>query len=128
MEKIKSLKKNKEFQQVFKNGKSAANRQFVVYVLQKKEQPYLKIGLSVSKKIGNAVVRNRVKRLIREVVRDKQAILRTGCDIVVIARKPTCDMDFHQTHKSLMHVFKRAGLLMKTRGGSRAESDSTRTD
>ena len=60
MNKHQRIKKNKEFQHVFKKGKSFANRQFIVYVL-KGEQPEFRLGLSVSKKVGNAVARNRVK-------------------------------------------------------------------
>ena len=66
MEKKLRIKKNDEFQLVFQKGESFANRQFVVYVLDKPGQDYFRIGLSVSKKIGNAVVRNQVKRYIRQ--------------------------------------------------------------
>ena len=66
MNKRQRIKKDKEFQLVFKKGKSFANRQFVVYCYRKERQAEFRIGLSVSKKIGNAVTRNRIKRYIRQ--------------------------------------------------------------
>lgn len=69
MNKVKKeyrVKKDKEFQAVFTKGASVANRQFVVYALKKEQQTHFRVGLSVSKKIGNAVVRNQVKRYLRE--------------------------------------------------------------
>ena len=65
MNKRQRIKRNAEFQEIFKKGKSFANRQFVVYCLEK-EEDYYRVGLSVSKKVGNAVVRNRIKRYIRQ--------------------------------------------------------------
>lgn len=111
------LKKNKEFQAVFREKKSKANRQFVVYQLDRKEQPHFRFGLSVSKRVGNAVVRNRIKRRIRETVRELEPRLCKSKDYVIIARKPTADMDFHEIKSSLIHVFKRAGVLQLKSGG-----------
>ena len=67
-EKKYRIKKNDEFQAVFKKENRYANRQFVVYILDKEKQTHFRIGLSVSKKIGNAVVRNRIKRYIRQSI------------------------------------------------------------
>lgn len=60
MKKRNRLKKNEDFQKVFKHGTSVANRQFVLYTLDQPENDELRVGLSVSKKIGNAVMRNRI--------------------------------------------------------------------
>lgn len=111
MKKAYRIKKNTEFQLVFKHGKSVANRQFVIYILKKNDQQHFRIGLSVSKKIGNAVVRNRVKRLIRETFKELKDELPVQYDFVVIARKPTADMNFHQVKSSLIHVLKLAKVL-----------------
>jgi ribonuclease P protein component len=115
MKKIQRLKKNKDFQEVFKNGQSTANRQFVVYVLKKEGQAYNRVGLSVSKKLGKAVKRNRIKRLIRESVRALESRFITGVDCVIIARKPAAELDFHETLSSIKHVLNRAGVLQPQR-------------
>lgn len=106
MNKRQRIKKNSEFQKVFKEGKSFANRQFIVYRYRKEGQTSFRIGLSVSKKIGNAVTRNRVKRYIRQVFLELRDDLHQDYDYVIIARKPTASMDFHETKKSLQHVLK----------------------
>lgn len=117
MNKRNRIKKNNEFQAVFKNGKSMANRQFVVYVLEKENQENFRIGLSVSKKIGNAVKRNQIKRYIRQVFLELSEDVKPGRDYVIIARKPSATMDFHQTKSSLIHVLKRArALKIRKRG------------
>ncbi|WP_053369044.1 ribonuclease P protein component [Bacillus sp. FJAT-27245] len=111
MKKEFRIKKNNEFQTVFKKGRSTANRQFIVYVLKKEEQPSFRIGLSVSKKIGNAVMRNRIKRYIRQAIFEMKEGLATSHDYVIIARKPAAEMDFHDVKKSLAHVLKLAKVL-----------------
>lgn len=112
MKKAYRIKKNKEFQNVFKNGKSFANRQLVLYYL-KKDQPHFRIGLSVSKRIGNAVMRNKVKRYLRQAFHELEDDLHQDYDFVVIARKPVNKMEYHDVKKSLQHVCKRSGVLKK---------------
>ncbi|WP_174734648.1 ribonuclease P protein component [Mesobacillus harenae] len=114
MRKELRIKKNKDFQEAFKKGKSVANRQFVVYTLGKPEQEMFRIGLSVSKKIGNAVVRNRIKRYIRQSFLEIQDQVQVGNDYVIIARKPVADMDMHDVKKSLLHVLRVAKVLNKS--------------
>ncbi|MEH7301591.1 ribonuclease P protein component [Neobacillus drentensis] len=113
MKKEFRVKKNKEFQAAFQKGHSFANRQFVVYSLQKADQDYFRIGLSVSKKIGNAVTRNRIKRYVRQAIFELNDQLAAGKDYVIIARKPTADMDFFEVKKSLTHVLKVGKVLKK---------------
>ncbi len=114
MKKAYRIKKNEDFQLVYKNGKSFANRQFVIYILEKPDQENFRIGLSVSKQIGTAVVRNRVKRLIREAFQYLKDDLPNGYDFVIIARKPAAAMDFHDVKKSIIHILKLAKLLPKS--------------
>lgn len=116
MKKAFRIKKNEEFQLVYKQGKSFANRQFVIYLLKKPDQENFRIGLSVSKQIGSAVVRNRVKRLIRETFLHLKEDLPSGYDFVIIARKPAAAMNFHEVKKSIIHILKLAKLLPKSYG------------
>lgn len=111
MKKKYRIKKNDEFQEVFKQGTSVANRQFVIYVLDKPEQAYFRIGLSVSKKIGKAVVRNRVKRYVRQVFHEERDRIQTGKDYVIIARVPVATMGYEEVKKSLLHVLRRANVF-----------------
>ncbi|KAA0546019.1 ribonuclease P protein component [Bacillus sp. BGMRC 2118] len=113
MKKTYRIKKNEEFQEIFNKGNSTANRQFVIYVFDNPSQPSFRVGLSVSKKIGNAVARNRIKRLIRQVLHEFSDRLKPGKDFIIIARKPTAEMDYYQFKSSLEHVCKLAKVLSK---------------
>ena len=113
MNKRQRIKKNEDFQKVFKKGKSFANRQFVVYCLRKEEQTEFRIGLSVGKKVGNAVTRVRIKRYIRQAFLELQDEVRQDMDYVIIARTQAATLDFHETKKSLEHVIKIAKVLKK---------------
>jgi ribonuclease P protein component len=113
MKKGYRIKDNKEFQYVFKKGKSFANRQLVVYYIKKQEQHHFRIGLSVGKKIGNAVTRNRIKRYLRQAFHELEEKVSPVHDIIVIARQPTKDMDSYQIKKSLIHLLSRERLLKK---------------
>lgn len=113
MKKEFRIKKNEEFTKVFNHGKSVANRQFVIYILKKEGQDHFRLGLSVSKRVGNAVMRNRIKRIVRELFHEFDSNLLQEYDYVVIARKPTADMDFNEMKSSLLHVMKKARLLQK---------------
>lgn len=114
MKKEFRIKKNKDFQEAYQKGQSFANRQFVVYALTKEDQEIFRIGLSVSKKIGNAVTRNQIKRYIRQAIFELSDILTPGYDFVIIARKPVAEMDFFEVKKSLNHVLKVGKVLKKT--------------
>jgi ribonuclease P protein component len=105
------IKKNKDFQIVFKQGKSFANRQFIIYVLKKNEQSKFRIGLSVSKKIGNSVMRNRIKRRIRQSFFELKDFIKEENDYVIIARKPAAEMEFHEIKSSLIHLLKLSKVL-----------------
>ncbi|MDW0116469.1 ribonuclease P protein component [Sporosarcina thermotolerans] len=113
MKKRQRVKKNEDFQKVFKKGKSVANRQFVIYSYIKEEQPEFRIGLSVGKKLGNAVTRNRIKRYIRQAFLEMKEELKNDRDYVIIARHQAANLDFHETKKSLQHVLKIAKAFNK---------------
>lgn len=111
MEKAYRIKKNNDFQLIYKKGKSVANRQFVVYTAQN-ELEHFRLGISVSKKLGNAVLRNRIKRAIRENFKVHKADIQ-AYDIIVIARQPAKTMTVLEIQKSLEHVLKIAHVFNK---------------
>ena len=98
-----SLKKNQDFQKVYKNGTSKGNRYLVMYVLKNQ---YMKnrLGISVSKKVGNSVVRHRITRLIRESYRLHEMEFEKGLDIVVVARPLAKDRSYQEIESALMHL------------------------
>lgn len=100
MKKAFRIKKNEEFQYLFKHGKSFANRQLVIYYVKKIDQEHFRIGLSVGKKIGNAVTRNRIKRFLRQAFQDLEGNIENSYDIVIIARNPTKDMGLEEVKKA----------------------------
>jgi ribonuclease P protein component len=105
------LRDSGDFQKVFQKGKSAANRQFVAYMLQKEGQDQLRIGISVSKKIGNAVTRNKVKRKIREALRHQLANIKQKGDLVIIAREPVVQMEYQELSVCLIHCLNKAKII-----------------
>lgn len=111
MKKKYRIKKNTEFQQVLQKGVSAANRQFVIYKLKNDDYPYFRIGISVSKKLGKAVLRNRIKRYIREAIREMKEEIDPAYDLIIIARRQVVDMNYHEAKKSLQHALKVAQVL-----------------
>ena len=80
-----SLKKNKDFQYIYRKGKSYANKYLVMYVLENGTSQN-RLGISVSKKVGNSIVRHRLTRLIRESYRLQEERFRRGLNIIVIER------------------------------------------
>ena len=98
-----SLKKNNDFQNVYRNGKSYANRFLVMYVLKNNTEKN-RIGISVSKKVGNSVIRHHITRLIRESYRLHEDVFDGGLDIVVIARKTAHDASYHEVESALLHL------------------------
>ena len=109
---MESLKKNMDFQKVYSNGKSYANRYLVMYVL-KNECNKNRIGISVSKKVGNSVIRHRITRLIRESYRLQEDMFNSGLDIVVIARATAKNVGYKEVESALLHLGGLHGLLRK---------------
>ncbi|MBD5500986.1 MAG: ribonuclease P protein component [Lachnospiraceae bacterium] len=100
-----SLKKNYEFQNVYKNGKSYANKYLVMYIVENNTDRN-RIGISVSKKVGNSVVRHRITRLIRESYRLHENIFNSGLDIVVLARNSASSISYEKIESALLHLAK----------------------
>lgn len=105
-----SLKRNSDFQKVYREGKSYANRYLVMYVLENQTDRN-RLGISVSKKVGNSVVRHRVTRLIRESYRLQEDMFNSGLDMVVIARKSAKDKTCREIESALLHLGKLHGII-----------------
>lgn len=115
MRKAYRVKSESDFQHVFDQGRSVANRQFVIYWLKKAQQPHFRVGISVSKRLGNAVTRNHVKRKIRQAILecDQQQRLIHEVDFIVIARQPAVTMSVDECKKCLLHVLNLAQLIIQ---------------
>jgi len=97
--------KNKDFQLVYKKGKSNANKYLIMYILENNKTEN-RLGISVSKKVGNSVVRHRITRLIREVYRLNISHFKSGYDIVIIARASAKDKSYKEIESALIHLAK----------------------
>nr|WP_162990772.1 ribonuclease P protein component [Maliibacterium massiliense] len=109
MNKAYRLRKNCDYQRVYRRGKSAATP-LLALVWMPRGGRELKCGFSVSKKIGNAVVRNRTRRRIREAVRLQIPAMRTGVHMIFIARKPAADAPYHKIDKAVRYLLRRCKL------------------
>ena len=103
MEFSESLKKNQDFKTVYGHGKSCANRYLVMYVLGN-DSSGNRLGISVSKKVGNSVVRHRLTRLIRESYRLNESHFSKGFDIVVIARVSAKNATYRYIEQALLKL------------------------
>lgn len=108
-----SLKKNYQFRYVYSRGRSIANKFLVMYVIKNDNKKNNRLGISVSKKVGNSVVRSRVTRLIREAYRLNETNFKKGYNIVVIARPSTNDIAFKEMEKALKHLIYKHKLFEK---------------
>ena len=105
-----SLKKNSNFKNVYTHGKSYANKYLVMYMLEN-NQDINRLGISVSKKVGNSVVRHRITRLVRESYRLHENIFNSGLDIVVVARKGASTVRYAEIESALLHLGKLHNIL-----------------
>ena len=102
--------KNKDFQIIYKKGRSYANKYLVMYVLKNKEEEN-RLGISVSKKVGNSVIRHRITRLIRESYRLNKNKFQLGHDIVVIARSNAKEKKYNEIESALLHLGKLHNII-----------------
>ena len=107
---FRTIKKNYEFLNVYHHGKSYANKYLVMYVL-KNDTDFVRFGITVSKKVGNSVVRHRVTRLIRESIRLNEEKFARGYDIVIIARNTAKGKKYSDISGAFLHLGKMHGIL-----------------
>lgn len=110
--KINRMKSKKSFQLVYAKGRTVVDAMSVFYILPQ-EDDNVQIGLAVGKKLGCAVIRNRVKRLMREVFRIHQAELKKGYHIVWMARRKLTKADYKTFERVFLRLAKRAALLQE---------------
>lgn len=107
------LKKKSDFGKTYKYGKSVVNSYLVMYVLIRSmnNEGCPRVGFSVSKKIGNAVKRNKIKRRMREAVKAYLPLVNKEVDIIFIARKKITRITFKDIEKNMVNLFKKSGLI-----------------
>lgn len=106
--KLETLRRNWEFQQVFRVGKSVSGREIVMYALRTRRK-VARFGFSISKKVGCAVVRNRLRRRLREICRLEQKHLKTGFDLVLVARSDAAASTYHDLNQAFQQQAQRLG-------------------
>jgi ribonuclease P protein component len=108
------LSRSAEFERVYRHGRSTANRHLVLYTFPNASVETPRLGLSVSRKVGGAVERNKVKRLLREAFGKLEGTLLSGQDLVVVARPPARELAEREglqgVSESLMELIEKVGL------------------
>jgi ribonuclease P protein component len=116
------LSRSAEFERVYRHGRSTANRHLVLYSFPNASTQQPRLGLSVSRKVGGAVQRNRLKRLLREAFSETEGHLRPGQDIVVVARPPADELAEREglagVRAALAELIGQAGLREDASGAS----------
>ncbi len=111
---MQRLKQNREFQRVYEGGRYFAHPLLVLYVLPRAGQP-ARLGFSVGKKVGNAVIRNRVRRQLREITRLQAKLPTEGVDLVILGRAKAAEADYHQLQAAFLNVVGRAQSWLRSR-------------
>ena len=109
---FESIKNNSDFLKAYRHGKSYANRYLVMYV-RKNDLDRNRYGITVSKKVGNSVVRHRVTRLIRESIRLNVEKFENGYDIVIIARNMAKGRKCQEIESAVLHLGKLHNIVVR---------------
>ncbi len=105
-----SLKSNYEFRRLYSKGKSSASSRLVLYCRRNRLRRS-RLGITVGTKLGNAVVRNKVRRRLREIYRTNENLFASGYDIVVVARARSRDSEYSQLQADFLRLADKLGLL-----------------
>jgi len=105
-----SLKSSSVFQRLYSKGKSSASHLLVIYC-RKTKRNTSRVGITVSKKLGKAVVRNKIRRRIREIYRTNEDKFLPGFDIVVVARKDSPAATYRDLEKQFLHLAEKLGMM-----------------
>lgn len=99
------IRKGWEYRFIYRNGRRKANRYFVLYYI-KNDLGYSRFGISVNRKLGGAVKRNRIKRIIREIVRLHEDVRGLGMNMIIVAREGMTGADFKEANEVFGHLIK----------------------
>lgn len=110
MKRAVTIKENHEFRRMYQRGKSAVGGGMVVYC-RKNRLGHNRLGLTASKKLGHAVVRNRCRRRLREVYRLNSPRLRQGWDIIMVARSRTAEASWQELNDTFLRICRKLELL-----------------
>ena len=110
MKNSESLKKNNDFKKVYNEGKSIANRYLVLYV-KENNLGRNRVGISVSKKVGNSVVRHRLTRLVREGYRLQEEYFHIGYDLVFVGRVNAKDCTYKQIESAIYDLSRKHHII-----------------
>lgn len=112
MQSVHRLKENRDFRRVFRRGRSFATARLVLYYCDNRESTF-RVGFSISKKVGNAVVRNRVKRTLRAGFQSLLPVLRDHhIDIVIVCRKDAASADYYELLQDVKKLLHRAKIVV----------------
>ncbi|MFH1238489.1 MAG: ribonuclease P protein component [bacterium] len=103
-----------DFRRLYRQGEVWRDRYFVMYLErtgEKDSKPFIKVGFTVSKKVGNSPVRNRLKRLLREIFRLNRSRLTAGGEIVLVVRREAAGLDYKGAREAVIGLLKKAGLI-----------------
>lgn len=110
LKKTNILRKNSQFQQVYHRGKSYSNRYMALYVFPQ-QLPGNRVGFAAGKRLGNAVMRNRIKRLLREAYRLQQSKIKEGAQLLLMGRKALAEEKYETAERALLDLFRKSHLL-----------------
>ena len=106
------LRKNADFRKVYRSAKSVSTKYLVLYPKVKKGEG-IRIGFSISKKIGKANVRNLYKRRLREIVRHNLHHIKPGCDLIILTRVPVTELGYHELEKNVKYLLRKSGVWIE---------------
>ena len=109
MKKEYRIKKSKEIEDVLKNKKYSANPYFSIYSKENNENHHFRYAISVNKKIGKAVVRNRIKRQVRSII--SQINIKDNIDVFIIVRSKVLDIDFAEMNKQILYLLRKQKII-----------------
>lgn len=110
MEKKFRLRKNAEFKKVYIGGKNFWNRNLILYIKKNKLEES-RFGITITKKIGNAVVRNKIRRRVKEIYRLNLHRIKDGYDLILLPKKNVVDISYKELESALIHILKISGML-----------------